>query len=131
MSFTLYIACSVIIVGLSVITYIVSSKNGYDKGYEEGYNFREKLEGSYDTECKVCNHKFNIDKNSVYVVREEMLTGISSIGGGKEPKMFNVIDCPYCGCQHILRVRLRVSEVNEVTTNLKDGEIQIMDLNKN
>ena len=64
--------------------------------------------------CSICNYKFYIEKSKVKMVSESK--GISGAISGNT--LFDAIDCPKCGCQNILKVRL-----NEIETDLeKDGE---------
>ena len=53
--------------------------------------------------CKVCGKRFNPDKNNVYKVHETL--GITE-ALTKHPKTFDATDCPRCGCQHLLSIRL-------------------------
>lgn len=53
--------------------------------------------------CNICNHKFYIDKSAVKEVVEN--NGVTAAFNGV--KIFNAIDCPNCGCQKVLWVRLQ------------------------
>lgn len=57
--------------------------------------------------CDICNNKFYIDKNKVKKVTENK--GLSSLTNGST--ICDAIDCPNCGCQKLLKVRL--SEVQK------------------
>ena len=54
--------------------------------------------------CKVCRKWFVPTVDRVYQAREEIggaLAALSSV-----PRTYDVIDCPRCGCQHPLKVRM-------------------------
>ena len=53
--------------------------------------------------CDVCKKRFPIDKCNVYRVTEAQ--SISQVFTTPS-KVFNAVDCPTCGCQHLLKVRL-------------------------
>ena len=53
--------------------------------------------------CKICKRKFQLNKGQVYQVYEPK-TMVQSFT--ETAKMFDVIDCPHCGCQHLLGERL-------------------------
>lgn len=54
--------------------------------------------------CKVCGMEFPLMKSDHYVaVGGAKLTLI----GKEEPNLYDAIDCPYCGCQHLLNIRER------------------------
>lgn len=53
--------------------------------------------------CKVCGCRFEVKKENVYLAREpkaanDILT--------KPQYIFDVIDCPHCGCQVSLNIRM-------------------------
>lgn len=53
--------------------------------------------------CKVCGNRFEVDKDSVYLVTERLgLSGALS----QAPKLYEAIDCPRCGCQKLLNIRM-------------------------
>lgn len=49
--------------------------------------------------CKICNKKFELLKENRYMVTNENLKEVSKIGLSI---VFEVFDCPYCGCQNIV-----------------------------
>lgn len=53
--------------------------------------------------CKVCGKRFPVTWMDVYRVAEpQSITGAIS----NPVKTYDAIDCPVCGCQHLLKVRL-------------------------
>ena len=54
--------------------------------------------------CKSCGKKFTPIKGAVYQVREES-TLVEAIGGNTK-KIYEAIDCPKCGCQKLLGIRI-------------------------
>ena len=67
-------------------------------------------------ECKVCGHRFIPRKENKYVVKDRMVTGgVQSALSGQysEAKQYDAFDCEVCGCQMIVKERLKqVDEVN-------------------
>lgn len=57
--------------------------------------------------CKVCNARFQPAKEKMYIVREDSETGLSGAISKKEEKLYEAFDCPVCGCQKLVGVRLR------------------------
>lgn len=58
--------------------------------------------------CRVCGHDFPLIAEEVYVARDEKREGIAAaITGEVEPKWYDAIDCPHCGCQNVLQERKR------------------------
>ena len=54
--------------------------------------------------CVVCKKRFSIEMYNVYRVGEGSKT---TVGVFIPPdKVYDAIDCPSCGCQHLLKVRL-------------------------
>lgn len=57
--------------------------------------------------CSVCGRRFEFRKENVYRAYVH-----ATITSGKH--VFDVIDCPHCGCQHMLKERIETIEgVNE------------------
>jgi DNA-directed RNA polymerase subunit RPC12/RpoP len=53
--------------------------------------------------CVVCRKHIPVTKHQVYRVTEpQSITGAFSTPA----KMYDAVDCPVCGCQHLLKVRL-------------------------
>ena len=57
--------------------------------------------------CMVCGERFEPDRERTYQV-QEVLTGLAALSGST--KIHDAIDCPRCGCQTILNIRLPVLE---------------------
>lgn len=53
--------------------------------------------------CKVCGHRFEPKKDRTYLVHHE-LTPFQALSA--TAMVQDAIDCPKCGCQHLLAVRL-------------------------
>lgn len=66
--------------------------------------------------CNICNHRFYIEKSKVKQVLES-----SSLVDNltKGTKTYDAIDCPNCGCQKVLWVRLPEREVQNNDTRRK------------
>lgn len=58
-------------------------------------NWKMKIRERY---CEVCNHTLNISKDNVYTAN----VGESIFGMNEK---WDAIDCPYCGCQNLLKRR--------------------------
>lgn len=55
--------------------------------------------------CKVCNHPLNIAKENAYIAKvKERFLSVEFV------KKYNAVDCPYCGCQNLLRERFERAE---------------------
>lgn len=55
------------------------------------------------TECRVCGYRFTPERENIYTAEEprsmaDMLT--------KAPTRFSAVDCPICGCQIALAIRV-------------------------
>jgi hypothetical protein len=57
----------------------------------------------------VCGKEFELTAEEHYVAREDTQTGLRASLGGEESKLYDAMDCPYCGCQMLLNRRLRES----------------------
>ena len=55
------------------------------------------------TKCSVCGKRFMPDKESVYLASE----GISVVDVfTKVKRVYDATDCPRCGCQQLLNIRV-------------------------
>ncbi len=72
--------------------------------------------------CKVCGREFALIEEELYTARDDKATGFATIAQGKEPGLYDAIDCPHCGCQNILQKRLRYAEVEEVCVDEVEDE---------
>ena len=59
--------------------------------------------------CAVCGKEFELTAEEHYVAREDTQTGLRASLGGEESKLYDAMDCPYCGSQMLLNRRLRES----------------------
>lgn len=59
------------------------------------------------TTCDKCNRDFALIKEEHYIAVANSKTGIAALAGGDQPNCYDAIDCPHCGCQKLLQVRLR------------------------
>ena len=61
-------------------------------------------------ECKVCGCKFNPVKQSHYIARdnEKASSLIATLSSDAESTLYDVFDCPQCGCQIVAQARKRV-----------------------
>lgn len=57
--------------------------------------------------CNVCACEFIPEKDEHYISRDETKTGLSTIAGGLEEKLYDTFDCPQCGCQMVMQERKR------------------------
>jgi DNA-directed RNA polymerase subunit RPC12/RpoP len=63
------------------------------------------------TKCVVCGSKIPLRICDVYQVAEPRTV----VGAITQPeKVFDAIDCPHCGCQMLLKVRMPKVEIVEV-----------------
>ena len=65
--------------------------------------------------CNVCACEFIPEKYEHYIARDETRTGLSTIAGGVEEKLYDTFDCPQCGCQIVMQERKR--RLSLVATN--------------
>ena len=57
--------------------------------------------------CNICECEFIPEKDKHYISRDEIKTGLSTVVGGLEEKMYDTFDCPQCGCQMVIQERKR------------------------
>lgn len=55
--------------------------------------------------CDICHHEFYINKNDTYIAILNERKGLFF-----ETVKFDVIDCPECGCQKLLKRRLETEK---------------------
>lgn len=60
--------------------------------------------------CSVCKRDFPLMREDRYTVSERKKTGLVAAFGNAEPGLYDAIDCPHCGCQNVLQVRMYPSE---------------------
>ena len=84
-------------------------------------------------ECKVCGCKFNPVKQSHYIARDNEKTSslVAAFSSNYESTLYDVFDCPQCGCQVITQTRKRVyiekqfdswSNLEDCDEDDKDGD---------
>lgn len=57
-------------------------------------------------ECQVCGRPFPLVAEGHYVARDCYYMGLEAmLGSGREPMLYDAIDCPHCGCQNVMRKR--------------------------
>lgn len=58
--------------------------------------------------CNICRTKIKVTKENVYTAREKVETGVSAaFKSNLEPTLWDAVDCPNCGCQTLIKTRLR------------------------
>lgn len=72
-----------------------------------------------DKTCVVCGHTIPLDKKDVYTVveRKGFVTSISN-----PAQYFDAIDCPVCGCQNALAIRLPKRKETENAEDAADED---------
>lgn len=55
--------------------------------------------------CCVCGRDFPLVWEEQYTARDREPEGIATLVGGREPTLYDAMDCPHCGCQNILQSR--------------------------
>lgn len=64
-----------------------------------------KIKGMYT--CDVCGRDFPLIAEERYTVRGAEKTGLASAFSGEESDLYDAFDCPHCGCQNVMNLRLR------------------------
>lgn len=72
--------------------------------------------------CKVCDCEFVPQIKEHYIARDEIKTGLSTIAGGLEEKLYDTFDCPQCGCQMVMQERKRQLYQTNNATDEEDEE---------
>ena len=69
--------------------------------------------------CDICGCKIVPDASRKYIVVDPPTKGglISSVSGTAEGTLYDVIDCKKCGCQLILKKRMRYASHAEIGDN--------------
>lgn len=67
--------------------------------------------------CVVCGRDFSLvgRPSTHYVARDTKTNGALAGLANQEPKLYDVFDCPYCGCQNKMGERLREYMPDQVT----------------
>lgn len=61
------------------------------------------------TTCRVCGCDFPLLKENHYLAIDKATTGLSAVLGGPQSAMYDVMDCPHCGCQNVLQEYKRIA----------------------
>lgn len=66
--------------------------------------FKKKIK-EIEIRCTVCGKNVSTEevKKAHYIARDPKRGNALTLNG--EPNLFDVFDCPYCGCQNLLKVR--------------------------
>lgn len=73
--------------------------------------------------CKVCGAEFPPEKDKRYTVRDKQVTGgFATALSSSEPTLYDVFDCPECGCQVIAQERKRSAVLSILDLSLADCE---------
>lgn len=65
--------------------------------------FQNERERKMKTKCSVCGKRFMPYKETVYLASETPTLGTLLT---KAPTAYDAIDCPRCGCQKLLKIRI-------------------------
>ena len=60
------------------------------------------------TTCEVCGRDFPLIGEEHYVAVDTDVEGIAASIVRHEPEIYDVFDCPHCGCQNIMQTRKRM-----------------------
>lgn len=72
--------------------------------------------------CKVCEYEFDAIKSGHYIAGGEGKSGLTAIGDSGETKIYDVFDCPVCGCQAVVQERKRKYECVGCKEDRNSGE---------
>lgn len=76
------------------------------------------------TVCGVCGYRFVPTKENIYTA-EEPRTMFETIS--KAPTRFSVVDCPRCGCQIPLAIRVPRVDLSPVADQSDEEESEVAD----
>ena len=65
--------------------------------------------------CSVCGNSYGIIKKNIYVVRVNTDNNIFTPKGN-----YDACDCPFCGCQHLLKRRYEKATGDMKTVNKQE-----------
>lgn len=68
----------------------------------------DKIKGMYT--CDVCGRDFPLIAEERYTVRGTEKSGIATAISFEEADRYDAFDCPHCGCQNVVNLRLRELE---------------------
>jgi hypothetical protein len=72
-----------------------------------------KTMGAYT--CRVCGKDFPLFAECHYVARDTKSNGALAGLVSQEPKLYDVFDCPHCGCQNKMGERLHEYTPDQAT----------------
>lgn len=64
--------------------------------------------------CAICGREFALRAEEAYIARDDITRGIVTTVSNSEPKLYDAIDCPHCGCQTILQERKRYASPADI-----------------
>lgn len=67
-----------------------------------------KIKGMYT--CDVCGRDFPLIAEERYTVRGAEESGLATVVSFEEADRYDAFDCPHCGCQNAVNLRLRELE---------------------
>lgn len=70
-------------------------------------------EGGLMTKCKICGKRFALKKENLYLAQEG--SSVIDVFASRN-KVIQCFNCPHCGCQNQFGARLRVVELNRITS---------------
>ena len=80
------------------------------------------------TTCPICHRDFPLIAEEAYIARNVKSGGLVASLTGTEPTIYDVIDCPHCGCQVRLQERLRVhNPMDDFDLELEDDDADEFD----
>ena len=68
----------------------------------------DKIKGMYT--CGVCGLNFPLIAEERYTVRNTEKSGIATAISFEEADRYDAFDCPHCGCQNVVNLRMRELE---------------------
>lgn len=78
--------------------------------------------------CPICHRDFPLIAEEAYIARNVKRGGLAATLTGIEPTIYDVIDCPHCGCQVRLQERLRVhNPMDDFDLELEDDDVDDFD----
>lgn len=74
--------------------------------------------------CHICGRDFPLIDVENYVARDaNSTTGLAAAISGKEPTIYDAMDCPFCGCQNIIQERKRYYDpVQDILNDFDDDD---------
>ena len=79
----------------------------------------DKIKGMYT--CGVCDRDFPLIAEERYTVRGTEKSGIAVAISFEEADRYDAFDCPHCGCQNVVNLRMRELEPEDCPTCDHEG----------